>query len=416
MYAHRAAVQNLTSAQIHPSAAMEFNDRLPLSRRDFCISVLNVHSTKRAIFTVFKPEPRAELSLVIIRVVIETVSGEDDILGPLDHHIPVSRTIDHIAIQDHSPTIYQMDIVLLSTYQIVGNRKLSGFVIRRIVTHHKYVCATWTLDSLNRIARNRTFPDGRSLVTRIDPHISRANGILIVIVLDIVTGHLQIPDLRTLNLDSSAFAITDVRTAYYHLVKIHVVKCNAPSAIVIDMAMRDQDVSRTIVDAYAIAQSPEQNPFEGRLHCALNKKSVGLGVPSFYFQIRSDRKTLTSPHFWVEVSWISGSPVSSLDVKGRTRTSHHDLGRAHRTLDTHSPEPVQVYLDRPREEIVAPGKGEHPVPFLEGSQYCIGIVCSSVSSCAEISYITQSCHLNSNKLTHSVTKFSHEFAHLLRLD
>src|SRR5690625_2680813 len=99
-----------------------------------------------------------------------------------------------------------------------------------------------TVASLNRIASDRAFTNAPTS-TNIDQHVVRFLRFKIVVVFNIITGDLSIPDRSTANDDASAFVITDVAAANNRLMEVNVIEKSPDSTAIVNMTRIDNYVS-----------------------------------------------------------------------------------------------------------------------------------------------------------------------------
>ena len=156
-----------------------------------------------------------------------------------------------------------------------------------------------------------------------------------------------------------AGAVTDVAVGYVRLVETYLVVENADAAVVIDVALADQQVAVAAHEADRVADLADQGAGDGQLHDAVGLDAVGFGVGADDLQGVNRRHALALPDVGFDRLGVGRAAVGALEAEGRAGAGHEQPGYAvARKRDETSL--VEVHEDWSGDPIDSLGKPDRP--------------------------------------------------------
>src|SRR5262249_21621516 len=129
---------------------------------------------------------------------------------------------------------------------------------------------------LNRASRNRDFRVGAA--GTVDEHIGGWFALHALVALDVAAGDLEVPHLAGLHHNPAAVAVADVAAGHVDLVQVDAFEEQADAAILVDVAVRDDDVAVAPREVNAVPALADEDARDGELHRAAGLDGVGLLV------------------------------------------------------------------------------------------------------------------------------------------
>ena len=133
------------------------------------------------------------------------------------------------------------------------------------------VGSVWAIGRLDGIAANGSFANAPVFCINVD--FSRSFRIcsrnidrFVIVVLDVVSGDLQVSNLATLDANTSEPAVADVIAANDGLVQVAVVEKNTYPSVLIKVAIADHEIACSIDDMDGMSHFADEDATERRLH------------------------------------------------------------------------------------------------------------------------------------------------------
>ena len=155
----------------------------------------------------------------------------------------VEAVVEAVAGHHHAAARLQVQQRLLAADQVARDRQQAdrvrvvladaeqrGRSPRRGCAAPGWCCPRWS--------PSRTVPS-----PAVEEHVGGGLGLRIEVVLDVVAANLQVADLAADDLDAALLAVADVVAVDVRLVQVDAVEEDADAAVVVDVAVGDDDVA-----------------------------------------------------------------------------------------------------------------------------------------------------------------------------
>ena len=197
--------------------------------------------------------------------------------------------IDAVPAQDHPVAATQVNIVLLVSNDIPGDRPQSRGPPILPTVQDPDIGPTGRLGGLDCVRGHRKLVHTGSLRSGIDINLARRLRFRpmrpVIIILDIIARDLEVPHLGPLDSDSSHPVVADVAVRNVYLVQIHPVQKDAHASIEVEVAVTDQNVAIASMQADPMTQPAKQATFNHCLHRLDQLDPIRFRVPPLDNQV-----------------------------------------------------------------------------------------------------------------------------------
>src|SRR5207244_13186016 len=128
--------------------------------------------------------------------------------------------------------------------------------------------------------------------------------------------------------DAAPGVIADVTAHDVRLVQVDVVVIHADAVVVVDMAVRQDNVAVPAGQVNAVQRLTDHQSGDGQLHRPGRLQADRLRVSANDFQAVHGRGPLVSPDVLADSRRVRGAGVSADELECRPRAGHHDPGGA----------------------------------------------------------------------------------------
>jgi len=160
---------------------------------------------------------------------------------------------------------------------------------------------------------------------------------------------------------------------------------------VIDVAVADEDIARTIGNVDGVADLTDEDASDGGLHNSFQANAVCLGMFTGDFEIADQGHALALPDDFGEVFGSSAFAMRAEEGEGRAATCHDDFGVGAESLQGDATGFGKIDLNCARDAIIAGGKFDEAVAVFESVLDGIGIVELAVAGSTKIANATHGC-------------------------
>jgi hypothetical protein len=183
---------------------------------------------------------------------------------------------------------------------------------------------------LDGVAADGAFAD--AAFAAVDPDVGRLFGLPVVVVFDVVSGDLQVPDRAADDPNSALPAEADVASLDDRLVEIDLVQQQPGAAAVVEVAGVQDEVAVALAQDDAIPDAADQHASHDGLQRVEELDSIGFGMSPHDLEVLHHRHPLLSPDLVADRLRTGRALVRSQETESRSGARHdHGPGVAAET-------------------------------------------------------------------------------------